>query len=227
MFFVVFVLFCFFSFHFFLSFFFSPPGFNIYILLSYFCIWLERDFLLFQIGGIITIGLPSLGFQTSLWALLAFGGHSAQRGIGIASLRITGCWGKRWTYQLCSFAEFGFWIDFDLQVHIPINVLQDVRLGGGHIPGEEPHVETLITDNVGEIRFQLVLFGRITPRDMRVEIVIHHDCGFLTALSWGVENNRPRPGPHTMDSNNHRSHWSSVVYRWSTPEIPNSCCENK
>ena len=38
-------------------------------------------------------GLPCLGLQTSIWALLALGGIRAQRGIGTLSVRMVGCFG--------------------------------------------------------------------------------------------------------------------------------------
>ena len=48
-------------------------------------------------------GLPCLGLQTSIWALLALGGIRAQRGIGTLSVRMVGCfgWGLLTSLALC------------------------------------------------------------------------------------------------------------------------------
>jgi len=47
----------------------------------------------FQTGGMMQTGFPALGLHTSIWALFAFGGIKAQRGIGTLVSSACGCLG--------------------------------------------------------------------------------------------------------------------------------------
>lgn len=77
--------------------------------------------------------------------------------------------------------------DIDLELHAPSDGGEDVRLAGCLVPGYEPHVEALVTHDVREVWLHLVPVSRITPRNVRVEVVIHGDGGSLEALAGSLD----------------------------------------